>query len=300
MSSKALRFDAEVDSADRWSDALLEAGAQSVDIADARAETAEEAAVYDEPGEPGEPRFRWPLCRLTALYAGGDQLAAALTRLGAAGLKLPPHETFDVPDHDWVRATQAQFAPLEITSALWIVPSWHEPVDPAAINLRLDPGLAFGTGSHPTTRLCLKWLARELRGGETLLDYGCGSGILAIAACRLGASRVVGTDIDPQALIASRANARRNDVDPAFVPVEELPAEAFDVIVANILANPIISLAPSFARRLRCGGRIVLSGILDAQADAVIAAHERWFNIRVCESEDGWVALAGMRTGSVA
>jgi ribosomal protein L11 methyltransferase len=141
---------------------------------------------------------------------------------------------------------------------------------------------------------------RELRGGETVLDYGCGSGILAIAACRLGASRVVGTDIDPQALIASRANAQRNNVDPAFVPVGTLPAEAFDVIVANILANPIVALAPSFARRVRGGGRVVLSGILDAQADTVIDAHRRWFNIRVCESEDGWVALEGTRTGSAA
>jgi ribosomal protein L11 methyltransferase len=147
----------------------------------------------------------------------------------------------------------------------------------------------------------LRWLARELRGGEALLDYGCGSGILAIAACRLGAGRVVGTDIDPQALQSSRANAQRNDVDPAFVSVESLAdRDTFDVIVANILANPIMSLAPAFAQRVRSGGRIVLSGILDAQADAVIAAYDRWFNIRVCESEDGWVALAGTRTASGA
>jgi ribosomal protein L11 methyltransferase len=297
VSSKALRFDVDIEGADRWADVLLDAGAQSVDVADARADTPDEAPVYDEPGQPG---FRWPLCRLTALFGNAAQLSDASARLVAAGLTLPPHETFDVPDHDWVRATQAQFAPLEIAPALWVVPSWHEPVDPKAINLALDPGLAFGTGSHPTTRLCLKWLVRELRGGETVLDYGCGSGILAIAACRLGAGRVVGTDLDPQALIASRANARRNDVDPAFVPVDRVAVEAFDVIVANILANPIISLAPSFARRSKRGGRIVLSGILDAQADAVIAAHERWFNIRVCESEDGWVALEGTRTGSAA
>jgi ribosomal protein L11 methyltransferase len=296
LSIKALRFDVDIESADRWSDALLDAGAQSVDVCDARADTPDEAPVYDEPGEPA---FGWPLCRLTALFANAAELSAAGVRLAAAGLRLPPFQTFDVPDHDWVRATQAQFAPQKIADTLWIVPSWHEPVDPDAINLELDPGLAFGTGSHPTTRLCLKWLVRESVEGQSVLDYGCGSGILAIAACRLGAGRVVGTDIDPQALVASRANARRNRVDASFVAPESLTeeAEAFDVIVANILANPIVALAPSFARRSRRGGRIVLSGILDAQADAVVGAYARWFNIRVCESEDGWVALAGTRNG---
>jgi ribosomal protein L11 methyltransferase len=292
-----LRFDADADSADAWADALLEDGALSVDIADAQAGTADEAPIYAEPGAASA--LHWPVSRLTALYSDAHVLALALERLAEAGRTLPPHETFDVPAQDWVRATQAQFAPLEITPSLWIVPSWHEPVDSAAINLALDPGLAFGTGSHPTTRLCLKWLARELHGGESVLDYGCGSGILAIAACRLGAGRVVGTDIDPQAVTASRANAQRNHVDPSFVAVEQLPARGmFDVVVANILANPIMSLAPAFARRLRCGGRIVLSGILDAQADAVIDAYAPWFNIGVCQSEDGWVALAGTRTAS--
>lgn len=295
----ALRFDSEAERADAWAETLLELGALSIDIADAHAGTANEAAIYEEPG--ATPAWHWPVSRLTALYAGASVLAETLTRLAEAGRPLPPHETFEVPVQDWVRATQAQFAPLRITPTLWIVPSWHEPVDPAAVNLALDPGLAFGTGSHPTTRLCLKWLARELHGGEAVLDYGCGSGILAIAACRLGADRVVGTDIDPQALIASRANAQRNNVAPTFVSVDHLPAgDAFDVIVANILANPIIALAPAFARHLRLGGRAVLSGILDAQGDAVIAAYQRWFNIRVCESEDGWVALAGMRTASAA
>jgi ribosomal protein L11 methyltransferase len=300
MTYAALRFDADAESADAWADALLEGGALSVDIADARADTEEEAPIYDEPG--AESAFRWPVSRLTALYPGAADLAESLTRLAAAGKVLPPHERFDVPDNDWVRATQAQFAPIRITDRLWIVPSWCDPVDPAAINLALDPGLAFGTGSHPTTRLCLRWLAEDLRTGESVLDYGCGSGILAIAACRLGAARVAGTDIDPQALVASRANAKRNGVDPTFVPIERLPASlpSFDVVVANILANPLVALAPALARRLRYGGRIVLSGILDAQADAVINVYQRWFNIGVCESEDGWVALAGTRTDSPA
>jgi len=298
MSYVALKFDAEAGSADAWADLLIDAGALSVDLADARADTADEAPIYDEPGVISASR--WSVSRLTALFSGAAALSEALARLAAAGEVLPPHETFEVPDQDWVRATQAQFAPIRITPQLWIVPSWCDPVDADAVNLALDPGLAFGTGSHPTTRLCLRWLAGELRDGESLLDYGCGSGILAIAACRLGATKVVGADIDPQAIVASRANAKRNGVEAKFVAVDELPAgEApFDVVVANILANPIIALAPVLSRRLQRGGRIVLSGILESQADAVIAAYRRWFNIGVCESEDAWIALSGTRNAT--
>jgi ribosomal protein L11 methyltransferase len=295
VSYLALSFDIDADAAEVWADALMDSGALSVDIADARAETPAEAPLYGEPGMA--VATVWPVSRLTALFSAATGLAAALAALAASGKVLPPHETFSVPEQDWVRATQAQFTPLRITETLWIVPSWCEPVDPAAINLALDPGLAFGTGSHPTTRLCLKWLARELRAGETVLDYGCGSGILAIAACRLGAARVVGTDVDPQALVASRANAKRNGVEAAFLRVDRLRGERmpFDVVVANILANPLVLLAPALARRVRPGGRIVLSGILDAQAVTVIAAYRRWFNIAICDGDDGWVALAGVR-----
>ncbi len=295
MSYLALRFDIDAAAAEVWADALMNSGALSVDIADARAGTPAETPLYDEPGSA--VTTAWPVSRLTVLFSAATNLAAALAALAASGKVLPPHETFSVPEQDWVRATQAQFTPLRITEALWIVPSWCEPIDPAAINLALDPGLAFGTGSHPTTRLCLRWLARELRAGETVLDYGCGSGILAIAACRLGAARVVGTDVDPQALSASRANALRNGVEAAFLTVDRLRGERipFDVVVANILANPLVLLAPALAQRVRSGGRIVLSGILDAQAAAVIAAYRRWFNIAICASDDGWVALAGAR-----
>jgi ribosomal protein L11 methyltransferase len=295
VSYLALSFDIDADAAEVWADAVLDSGALSVDIADARAETPAEAPLYGEPGMA--VTTVWPVSRLTALFSAASDLAAALAALAASGKVLPPHEIFSVPEQDWVRATQAQFTPLRITETLWIVPSWCEPIDAAAINLALDPGLAFGTGSHPTTRLCLRWLARELRAGETVLDYGCGSGILAIAACRLGAARVVGTDVDPQALVASRANAMRNGVEAAFLRVDRLRGERipFDVVVANILANPLILLAPALARRVRPGGRIVLSGILDAQALTVIAAYRRWFNIAICDSDDGWVALAGVR-----
>jgi ribosomal protein L11 methyltransferase len=299
MSYVALRFDADADTADAWAEALLDAGALSVDIADANAETADEAPMYDEPG--AAPATHWPVSRLTALFSAATVLAAVLSDLAARGEALPPHETFDVPEQDWVRATQAQFTPLRIADGLWIVPSWCDPVDPAAINLALDPGLAFGTGSHPSTRLCLRWLRRELRAGETVLDFGCGSGILAIAAGRLGASRVMGTDIDPNALTASRANATRNGVDATFLPVDGLSTlDAFDVVVANILANPLVSLAPALSRHVRPGGRIVLAGILDAQADAVMTVYGRWFNIGVCERDEGWCALAGTRNGSAA
>ena len=292
----ALRFDAEAADAEAWADALLDAGAQSIDVADAHAGTVAEAPLYDEVGTsaPG----LWPVSRITALFASDSDLDAALRNLAASARSLPPHETYPVAEEDWVRATRAQFGPIRIADRLSIVPSWCEPVDATAINLSLDPGLAFGTGSHPTTRLCLQWLVRELATGESVLDYGCGSGILAIAACRLGAGRVVGTDIDPQALAASEANAKRNHVAATFVSSERLAAEPtarFDVVVANILANPLRILAPALAARVTPQGRIVLSGILEAQADPLIGVYRRWFNIAVCQSDDGWVALAGTR-----
>jgi len=292
----ALRFDAAAGEAEAWAEALLDAGAQSIDVADSHEGTVDETPLYDELG--GSAPGLWPVSRITALFARGADLEQALRSLAAAGRSLPPHETYAVAEQDWVRATQAQFGPIQIDDRTWIVPSWCEPVDPTAINLALDPGLAFGTGSHPTTLLCLKWLVRELAAGQSVLDYGCGSGVLAIAACMLGAGRVVGVDIDPQALAASEANAKRNRVSATFVPPDRLPADqpaAFDVVVANILANPLQILAPALALRVKAGGRIVLSGILDAQAESLIGVYRRWFNIGVYESDDGWVALTGTR-----
>jgi ribosomal protein L11 methyltransferase len=297
VSYLALCFDADAADADAWADALLGAGALSVDVTDPRAGTADEAPLYGEPGEPVDGL--WPVNRLTALFASGTDPVAAMA---AAGRELrrtpPPYETRHLAEQDWVRATQAQFTPIRVAERFWVVPSWCAPPDPGAINLTLDPGLAFGTGSHPTTRLCLAWLATCLRRGERVLDYGCGSGILAIAAAKLGAGEVVGVDVDPQAIAASRANAQANGVAATFAAPGDPPASAaqrFDVLVANILANPLVLLAPAFAARVRAGGRIVLSGILAPQAEVVAAAYAQWFTISVRDSDDGWVALAGVR-----
>lgn len=303
MAYVALRFDADAAAADAWSDALLESGALSVDISDPGAGTAAENALYGEPGVAS--LARWPTARLMALFRDDKEAALAISKAGAElGRSLPPHEMHAVADQDWVRATQAQFAPIPIGDSLWIVPSWCDPPVPAAINITLDPGLAFGTGAHPTTRLCLEWLANELPPSASMLDYGCGSGILAIAAAKLGARHVTGVDVDPQAVDAARANARTNGVVATFVLPDELGAKgdaAFDVVVANILANPLRLLAPVLAAWTREGGRIVLSGILDQQVEEVAAAYAPWFMMTVWKSgENGWVAMAGTRQGSPA
>lgn len=294
MSYVALRLDIDAAVADAWSDGLVAAGALSVDAADPRAGTAEESPLFDAQAS-GVPQW-WPTSRLTALIASGaDPRAVVLQAAALLESAVPPYETYTVEDRDWVRATQAQFQPIRIEDDLWIVPSWCAPPRPDALNVVLDPGVAFGTGAHPTTRLCLAWLRENVARGRSLLDYGCGSGILAIAGALLGAAPVTGADIDPQALRASADNARRNSADAAFAPVDALPPERFDLVVANILANPLRLLAPVLARRTVVGGRIALAGILEAQAGDVAAAYAPWFDMRVWRSEDGWVLLAGLR-----
>jgi ribosomal protein L11 methyltransferase len=196
-----------------------------------------------------------------------------------------------------VRLTQSQFEPIRITDTLWIVPSWHDAPNPDATNLVLDPGLAFGTGSHPTTRLCLEWLCANIKGNERLLDYGCGSGILGIAAARLGAEPVMGVDIDDNALIAARDNAANNQVTMALRHTREALEETFDVVVANILTNPLCVLAPLLAARVAPGGHIVLSGVLEAQSEEVIAAYAPYLPLHVGATFDGWVRLEGIKAG---
>jgi ribosomal protein L11 methyltransferase len=289
----ALRFDAPAATAEAWSDAMLAAGAASVDAADAHVGTGDETPRYGEPGDTGG---LWALCRLTALFAADADIEASVRRAATAlGLATPTFTLETLSEQDWVRRTQAQFGPLQVADRLWVIPSWCEPVDATAINLELDPGLAFGTGSHPTTRLCLRWLAAHLEPGQSVLDYGCGSGILAIAAAKLGAADVTGTDVDPQAIEASRANAERNGVTVRFALPDALAPGKVDVVVANILANPLRLLAPVLAARVRDGGAIVLSGILEDQAAAVRGAYRRWFKLAAWGTDDGWVALTGRR-----
>jgi len=289
----ALRFDASAETTERWGDALIQAGALSVDVSDSRGGTDEETALYDE---PGQQERSWPANRLTVIFANDFDVESALARCAAVlGEKLPGHVVETVPDTDWVRVSQAQFQPMHVSESLWIVPSWCEPPDPGAINVRIDPGLAFGTGSHPTTRLCLRWLAQNLPRHASVLDYGCGSGVLAIAAAKLGAGTVVGTDIDAQAIAVGRANADANGVNARFGLPDELTSGSFDVVVANILADPLEILAPVLAERVRVGGSIVLAGILEAQAAALVEVYSQWFNIGVWAQEDGWAVLAGAR-----
>ncbi len=288
---RSLKIAADQDQAEALADALLAAGALAVSTEDRDAGTAAEEAQYGEPGE-ATPRA-WRRNWVVALLPGDADVPALLVRLGLTGDAEYMVEA--VPERDWVKLTQAQFDPIAITERLWIVPSWHEAPRPDAVNIELDPGLAFGTGSHPTTRLCLTWLADHLQGGETVLDYGCGSGILAIAAAKLGAARVVGVDIDPQAVGAARDNALRNHVQAEFCLPQDAPAMQADILVANILTNPLRALAPLLAASVRPGGRIVLSGILEAQAGEIITAYAPWFDLRPGGVEDGWLLLTGMR-----
>ena len=216
MSWLSLTVNADAAYAESLSEALLELGALSVDMHDADADTPQEQAIFGEPGEPTSSL--WSHNAVTALFSADANVAAILLQASKAiGLQQsPPHQITTLQDNDWVRLTQSQFDPIRISQRLWIVPTWHTPVDAAAINIVLDPGLAFGTGSHPTTRLCLRWLDENIRGGESVLDYGCGSGILAIAAMKLGAGHAYGIDVDAQAVLASRDNAEANQVRADF------------------------------------------------------------------------------------
>ena len=282
--------------AEALSDALLDAGALSVDIEDADAGTPDEKPQFGEPGLPVAVEL-WPHSRLHALFEHDADLASAMAEAAeAAGLTAPPpYTTSQLDEQNWVRITQAQFDPIRVSDRLWIVPSWHAQPDPAAINITLDPGMAFGTGSHPTTRLCLEWLDRVITGGETVIDYGCGSGILALAASRLGAARVTGTDIDPHALDAARYNAERNDATLELTHSRETIDHQADIVVANILANPLTVLAPLLCGLTRGGGHIALSGILSAQTGMVCDAYRPAFELEVAGERDGWVLLTGTR-----
>jgi ribosomal protein L11 methyltransferase len=269
--------------AESLSDALLESGAASVSLES----TSPDPATL-------EPGARMRVVALTA--AGADPAALVAAAAALAAIAPPPQFTLaPVEDEDWVRRSQSQFGPIHISGRLWIVPSWHTPPDPAAIVVRLDPGLAFGTGSHVSTRLVLKYLERNVRAGDRVLDYGCGSGILAIVAGKFGAGEIAATDIDPQALETTVTNAADNGVALRVALPESLPPGAFDLVLANILAGPLITLEPLLAERTRQGGRIALSGILESQAAEVADAYARDFDASVLEVEEGWALVGGTR-----
>ncbi len=281
------------------SDALLAAGALAVSIADADAEGAAERPLFGEAGTAG-PSQAWPRnCLSVLLAAEADPQLVVHEAARALAIAPPPITGVQaLEDADWVRQTQSQFAPIHIAGRLWIVPTWHTPPEADAINVRLDPGAAFGTGTHPTTQLCLRWLIENMATGERVLDYGCGSGILAIVAAKLGAGEVVGTDLDQQALDTARANSEANSVSARYTVPAALPPGTFDVVLANILANPLLLLAPALIARVRAGGALVLAGVLARQADEVIAAYataEPALTLALWRRDEDWVCLAGRR-----
>jgi ribosomal protein L11 methyltransferase len=288
--------------ADALSDALLEQGALAVSVEDAQAGTAEETPQFGEPGCPTTPL--WLHSRVIALFEPCDPHELLIERIAvackASGLiELPAIGIEEIAEQNWVQLTQSQFEPIRINERLWIVPTWHAAPDPAAINLILDPGMAFGTGSHPTTRLCLEWLCETVKSGEKILDYGCGSGILAITAAKLGAGEVVGIDIDDNALIAARDNAAANDVVLTLHHSRVALDETFDCVVANILTNPLCVLAPLLAARIAPGGRLALSGVLETQAAEVIDAYAPFIQLRQAAALDGWVRLEGAKKAAL-
>jgi len=302
-----LSFEIPLEAVEVWSDALLEAGALSVDAQDADADSIDEVPLYGEPGLT-PPAPGWERTRLTVLMvADCDPLAVVNDVANAIGS--PPPGGIDirwVAEQDWVRLTQSQFEPIPIGERLLITPSWHAEAAQATNNrgrlcIELDPGLAFGTGSHPTTRLCLEWLEQNLGGGESVIDYGCGSGILAIAAARLGAKSVIAIDIDAQALISTQANAKANPPTDQLIEIrstEDPRPEAVDVVVANILSMPLKLLAPVLIELVEAGGALVLSGVLQRQAEEVASAYAPRIPLTVVAERDGWVCLAGRRSFS--
>ncbi len=276
-------------------DALIEAGALSASIEDADAGTPDEQPQFGEPGSVYSPG--WTHSRVLVLFEPEADVAAMLAAAaGEVGMKeVPAFAVEDLAEQNWVQLTQSQFDPIRVSGRLWIVPSWHVTPDPEAINLILDPGMAFGTGSHPTTRLCLEWLERHVANDCSLLDYGCGSGILAIAAARLGAGRVAGVDIDPQAVEAAYANAERNGVSALFADSAQPVAGEYDLVVANILSNPLRVLAPAICAHVRGGGKLALSGILSEQAEEIIGIYAAWLPLTVADEREGWVCLSGSK-----
>ena len=281
------------------SEALIdELDALSVSVEDADADTADEQALFGEPGMPA-PAPGWERSTLKVLFETAAAAEAAATQLLAQDWTTGLHvqALAEMPEQDWVRITQSQFAPVEITPSFWVVPSWHEAPAAATHVIRLDPGLAFGTGTHPTTRMCLRWLATHADAvrGASALDYGCGSGILAIGAALLGAAPVDAVDIDPAAVTSSQNNARDNQVALRTIGLPDAAHGSYGIVLANILATPLKLLAPLLCGHVEAGGRLLLAGILERQADELKAAYAPWLALAVLDSEDGWILMGAER-----
>ena len=288
-----VRLDTTSDRAEILEDLLLEAGARAVTLQDAKDQPVYEPELGTTP--------LWQNTVVVGLFDAQTRTDELIPFLQAnAGLEpFPPHKIELLEDKDWEREWMTHFHPMQFGNRLWVCPSWKEIPDPNAVNLMLDPGLAFGTGTHPTTALCLRWLdQQEQLNDKEIIDYGCGSGILAIAALLLGARSAVGVDLDPQALEATIENARRNHIPagklPVFLPGDE-PDEQADVVLANILAGPLTQLAEKLAGLTRTGGSITLSGILAEQADDIVQTYEQWFTMDEPITFDGWAMLSGKR-----
>lgn len=283
-------------------DALAELEALSVSVEDADADTPDEVPIF---GEPGSPAFDsatmrgWQRSVVKALFADEVEATEGVTLLLAQDWAGGVHVQSLAPlvEQDWVRLTQSQFDPVPVTETFWIVPSWHQPPAAATKLMRLDPGLAFGTGTHPTTRMCLRWIARHADAAQPwprVLDYGCGSGILAIGAALFGAQQLDAVDIDPAAVEATTANAASNGVT-VRVGLPDMASGEYPVVLANILAAPLKLLAPILVGHLAPGGTLVLAGLLERQVEELQAAYAPMLQLQVADSEDGWVLLSGTR-----
>lgn len=288
--------------AENISDVLLELGVLSVSVEDADENTDQEQPLYGEPGLEPEI-FAWRYNRIVALLPDAldaNQLVQQLRDQAVVDLGKGDWFLRDVPDNDWVRLTQSQFGPIEVGQKILIVPSWHADDDITQqakaddkVCIQLDPGLAFGTGSHATTHLCLEWLAEHLSTGQTVLDYGCGSGILAIAAKKLGAIKTDAVDVDEQAVLSTRANAQNNQVAVNAMLPDQLTDGQYDVVVANILSNPLKILAPMLCARLKPGGRLVLAGIFEWQTAEMQDAYADYLPLQAWRDREGWICLVG-------
>jgi ribosomal protein L11 methyltransferase len=289
-----LKIRASAEYAHIISDALIELGALSSSIEDTYLNSDNEEALFGEPNIPSNTI--WQHNTIESLFNDSVSIDIIIDELKTiTGLSQIDYTLETVEEQNWVALTQSQFEPISILDKLWIVPSWHTSPNPNAINIVLDPGLAFGTGSHPTTHLCLEWLIKEINVSDRVLDYGCGSGILSIAAKKCGAKEVVGVDIDPQAIISSMHNAKENHVDVLFYNSESRLNFEADIVVANILSSALSVLAPILAKACKPHGKIALSGILKAQVEMLTEIYSAWFNLNKPVEREGWILMSGTK-----